>query len=168
MNFRFVTSVLLLIILTTSCTKEYDCSNVPIQPVFIGFASSDIDTFVLRKFKANDNYQNLIDTFIVNDNYSVYRINNDTTTVLIGDATDDGKAGILGGYDWQIFIPSTNQIFTLSNIVSENKTGKCRSGYYKTYCNCTNKNFSANFNNQSINFSNPVLDTGRYYLYINR
>ena len=98
----------------------------------------------------------------------MYRTIGDTTIVLIDDANHDGKAGILAGYDWQIFMPSTNQIFTVSQIVSEKKTEKCRSGYYKTYCNCTNKNFSVNFNSQPIEFSNTLLDTGRYYLYINK
>lgn len=152
----------------TGCNKEYDCSNVQIQPSFIGFASSDIDTFVLRKFKPNDNLQNLIDTFIVNGSYSLYGINNDTTTVLIGDATNDGKAGILAGYDWQIYIPLTNQTFTITDIVSEKNTGKCSGGYYKSYCNCTNRNFSANFNNEPITFSNLPTESGRYYLYIHR
>ena len=167
MTFKVFISVFLLTTIALSCNKEYNCSYVQIQPAFIGFNGSDIDTFVLRKFTANGNYQNLIDTFIVNGDYSAYRISNDTATVFVGDLTNDGKAGILFGYDWQIFIPSTNQAFTVSEIVSEKNTGKC-GGLDKFNCTCTNKNFSTKYDNQTITFSNSLSDSGRYYLYIHR
>ncbi len=167
MNFKFSIPILFLSILTVNCNQEYNCSNVQIQPAFIGFDSSDIATFVLREFKTNDNYQDLIDTFIVNENYSAYKTSDDTTTVFVDDESNDGKAGILTGHDWQIYIPSTNQTFTVSNIVSENNTGKCGS-LDKFNCICLNRNFSANYNNMQINFSNSVADSGQYYIYIHR
>jgi hypothetical protein len=166
MNVKLVTSIILLSVLSLNCTKEYDCLNLPIQPAFIGFASSDIDTFVLRKFKANDSYQNLIDTFIVNGNYSSFNTSNDTTTVFINDATNDGKAGILVGFDWQIFIPSKNKTVLISDISSEMKTGKRGYGIFNVdhVSSCTNHIFSAKVDNQIINF--PNSDTTRHYLYI--
>ena len=167
MNLRIFISALLFSLVFISCNHEIECSYVPLQPAFIGFSASDLDTFVLRKFKPNDNYQSLIDTFTVDGNYSVYRTSNDTIRVLVNDATNDGKAGILHGFDWQIFIPSTNQTLTVSDIVSEQKSTKC-GGLDKTNCYCTNQNFSAKYNGQAITFSNPVLDTGRYYLYIHK
>jgi hypothetical protein len=152
-------------IILSACTKEYNCSDLPIQPAFIGFAPSDIDTFILRKFKANNNYQNLIDTFIIKSgDYSQYRTSNDTTTVFISDASNSGELGIKVGYDWQIFIPSINKTVFVSAIQSEKKTGKVSSGIFnldKTGV-CTNSIFSAKMNNQIINFS----DSAGYYLFI--
>ncbi len=130
MNLKLVTSLLFLSVLSANCNKEYNCINLPIQPAFIGYASSDIDTFVLRKFKANDNYHSLIDTFIINGNYSIYNTTNDTTIVFINDANNDNNAGIFVGYDWQIFIPSKNKIVLISDIISEMKTGKQGHGIF--------------------------------------
>ncbi len=49
-----------LLILFSGCTKERDCDDIALQPAFIGFAPSDIDTFILRKFNPGNSYQKLI------------------------------------------------------------------------------------------------------------
>lgn len=147
-----------------SCTKEYDCADLQIQPAFIGFSPSDIDTFVLKKYKPNDNYQSLVDTFNVIYGYSgQYYTSNDTASVFVS----DGKNGIKAGFDWLLFIPSKNKTIFISDIVSEKKTGKCGSGIFsmdKFGCNCTNKIFSATKDNQVINF--PNSDTAKNFIFI--
>ncbi len=163
MTVKFFIPPLLLITALFSCTKEYDCTDLQIQPAFIRFASSDIDTFVLKKFKPGDNYQILIDTFIVKYGYNgYYQTLNDTTTVLV----TDGKNGIKAGFDWQIFIPAKNKTVFVTDIVSEKKTGKRGYGIFSMdpAPGCTNDIFSAKMDNQTINFSNS--DTARYYLFI--
>jgi hypothetical protein len=121
MKINIIIPAFLLPFVFASCTKEYDCTDLQIQPAFINFSPSDIDTFVLRKFKPSDNYQNLIDTFIVKYGFYVsYQTSNDTTTVIV----TDGKNGIKAGFDWQIFIPAKNKTIFVSDIVSEKKTGK--------------------------------------------
>ena len=160
-----ISGFLFLAIVLFGCTKEYDCNDLPIQPVFIGFSQSDIDTFIVRKFKANDNYQNLIDTFMVKyGTYSLYKISNDTTTVFVGDASNDGKVGIKVGYDWQIFIPSKSKTVFISDIISEKRTGKYGHGIFSLdkVPDCVNRIFSAKIDNQIINFS----DSTGYYIYI--
>ena len=153
----------LLVFVFVSCTKEYDCTDLQIRPAFISFSPSDIDTFVLRKFKPADNFQHLIDTFIVTYGYNAnYQVSNDTTTVFV----TDGKNGIKAGFDWQIFIPAKNKTVFVSDIVSEKKTGKRGHGIFSMdpTPGCTNDIFSAKMDNQLINFSNPV--TAGYYLFI--
>lgn len=163
MTFRFLFPVLLLTTLFASCTKEYDCEDLQIQPAFINYLPSDIDTFVLRKFKAGDNYQTLIDTLIVKSGSNTYyQTSNDTTSVLI----TDGKNGIKTGFDWQLFIPAKNKTILISDIISENKTGKRGYGIFSMdpAPGCTNDIFSAKVDNQIINFSNS--DQSRYKIYL--
>jgi len=163
MKIKIIITTFLLAFVFASCTKEYDCIDLQIQPAFINFSPSDIDTFVLRKFKPSDSYQNLIDTFIVKSGYSgYYQTSNDTTTVLV----TDGKNGIKAGFDWQIFIPAKNKTVFVSDIVSEKKTGKQGYGIFSMDPGgyCTNNIFSAKMDNQIINFSNS--DTARHYLFI--
>ena len=95
--------ILLLIFVIAGCTTEVDCENAPINPAFIAFCSSDIDTFVIKKFKANDSYQTLIDTFTVAYGWTgVYYTSNDTASVFLPDRAKEINAG----FDWQIFIPA--------------------------------------------------------------
>lgn len=165
MTVKYSISVFLLMIILPACTKEYNCGDIPIQPAFIGFAASDIDTFILRKFELNNNYQNLIDTFIIRKGDSApYQMSNDTTTVFVSDASNSGELGIKAGYDWQIFIPSINRTIFVSEIRSEKKTGKLSSGIFSMDKGpiCTNSIFSAKMDNQIINFS----DSAGYYLFI--
>ena len=157
-------SVFSLVFIFASCTKEYDCTDLQIQPAFINFTPSDIDTFVLRKFKQKDNYQNLIDTFKVVYGYTAqYYTTHDTTSVFVS----DGKNGIKAGFDWLIFIPAKNKTIFISDIVSEKKTGTCGYGIFsmdKFGCSCTNDIFSAKKDNQIITFSNS--DTARNFIFI--
>jgi hypothetical protein len=159
---RFIRTIIFSSILISGCTKEYDCADLQIQPAFINFLPSDIDSFVLRKFKAADNYQILIDTFLVTHNYGFYQTSNDTTTVFI----TDGKNGIKAGFDWELFIPAKNKTVLISDIISEKKTEKRGYGIFSLDPGpgCTNNIYSAKVNNQIINFSNS--DTGRHYVYI--
>ncbi len=156
MTIRFIISTFLLITFFTSCTKEYDCTDTQIQPSFINYLPSDIDTFVLRKFKASDNYQTLIDTFVVKHGYdSYYQTFNDTTTVLV----TDGKNGIKTGFDWQLFIPAKNKTVLISDIQSEKKTGKRGYGIFSMdpAPPCTNPIYSANFNNNNSPLSLNII-----------
>jgi hypothetical protein len=147
-----------------SCSKEYDCDDLQISPAFINFPPSDIDTIILRKYRQNDSYQTLIDTFKVINGYSgQYYTSNDTTTVFVS----NGKNGIKAGFDWLIFIPAKNKTIFISEIMSEKKTGTCGSGIFsmdKFGCTCTNDIFSVKKDNQIIYFSNP--NTARDFIFI--
>lgn len=154
---------LLMVFAIASCTKEYDCANLQIQPAFIGFSPSEIDTFVLRIFKPANNYQYLIDTFIVQYGYNGnYQVSNDTTKVFV----TNGINGIKSGFDWQIFIPARNKTVHVSEIVSEKKTGRRGYGIFSLdpAPGCTNEIFSAKMDNQVINF--PNTGTSGYNLFI--
>lgn len=157
--------ITLIAVLFASCgrEREIECDNPQIKTAFIAYASSDIDTFIIRKFKVADNYQTLLDTFRVTYGWSgVYAASNDTTTVSI----NDGKHGIIAGFDWQVFIPATNKTVFISDIVSDKKTGKCRYGIFsmdKQGCYCLNRVYSAKMNNQVINFPDS---SSAYTVYI--
>jgi len=156
--------ILFLSFIIAGCTQEFECADPQIQPAFIGFSSPDIDTFVIRKFKANGNYQTLLDTSMFIYGYSgPYYTSNDTTSVWVSNEEN----GIKAGFDWQIFIPAKNKTVFISDINSEKTTGTCRTGIFsmdKFGCHCRNKVFSAKENNQVIHFSNS--DTGRIVIYI--
>ena len=151
---RLFVCLALLASVINSCGKEYDCANPQLIPALIGFTPSEIDTLILRKYKSNDNFQTLVDSFrIINGLNGQYQSSNDTTYVYL----KNEKNGIYTGFDWILFIPATNRVVTIADIVSEKKTGICGSGIFsmdKFGCTCTNQVFSAKRDNQLIQFSN--------------
>ena len=163
MSGRFVIAALLLSTVIAGCTKEYDCADLQLQPAFVNYLPADINTFTLRKFKANDNYRTLIDTFVVNYGYNaLYQTYRDTTSVLI----TAGYSGIMPGFDWQLFIPAKNKTVLIADIVSEKKTGERGYGIFSLdpAPGCTNAVFSAKINSQTFDFSKA--DNVGYHIYI--
>jgi len=99
-----------------------------INPAFIGFLRSDIDSFILRAYKPNDNFQHLVDTILVIDKFaSVYTTINDTTVVYINDS--DPNHWIKPGFDWRLYIPAKNRTVEISKINSTQVDGKGRVCY---------------------------------------
>ena len=154
LKFRLFVCLSLLLSVINGCGKEYDCADPQLIPALIGFAPSDIDTLIIKKYKSNDNFQTLVNSFrIVNSLSGQYQSSNDTTYIYLRNE----KNGIYAGFDWILFIPARNRVVTIADIVSEEKTGVCGSGIFsmdKFGCTCTNQVFSAKRDNQLIQFSN--------------
>ena len=161
MPFRFIIFAFFSIIILTGCTKTYDCEDLQIRPAFINYLPSDIDSFTLRKYKAGNNYQTLIDSLVViQGSQSYYQTSNDTTSILV----TDGKNGIKAGFDWQIYIRAKNKTVLISDIVSENKKGKRGYGIFSMDPGpgCTNSVISLKVDGQLVIFSalpydNPLI-----------
>ncbi len=98
-----------------------------VHPAFIGFMPSDIDTFILRAYKPNDNFQHLVDTILVIDKYaSIYTTGNDTTVVYVN--SRNPADWIRPGFDWQLYIPAKNKTIQISSITTtqvENRGRVC-------------------------------------------
>lgn len=106
---------ILLIVSAAHCKRP--CVNGHLNPVFIGFSAADINTFVLRAYKPNDNYLHLVDTILVaNYGATIYTTTNDTTIVYVNDSNPNHW--ICPGFDWQIYIPAKNRIVSISNIIT--------------------------------------------------
>ena len=97
------------------------CSNNTINPAFIGFSKSQIDTIILKRFTPGENFADLIDSVVITDPSLdsnccppfQYSVEGDTT--LIFDKYDT-IAPIRAGYDWQIYIPGTRATINISYI----------------------------------------------------
>ena len=145
-----------------SCTKEYDCNDSQISPVFVNYSDSEIDTLILRKYENNSNFQTLIDTLIITPrinsgnpigNNGIYLSQNDSTTVLI-----NFPLGIKVGYDWQLFIPATHKVIKISDILSERNHGKRSTGIFRIFSldarpPCTNEIYSCKVDGRLIDFT---------------
>jgi uncharacterized protein YaiE (UPF0345 family) len=151
--------IILLAILTSllfSC-RNIQCNNTYITPVFVGFPSGDLDTIVLRKFKAGSDFQVLEDTtiFTNNDTVAAYYTSNDTTIVEMNIISGEYKY-LLPGDDWQVYLPAKNVTVLVSNIASPQMHIKCFGD-----CGCVNQidSFMQN-GNEEIPRSANIPDFG--------
>jgi len=150
-----------LLFLIYGCTHRINCSDLGIVPAFISFDSTDIDTLILEKYKLNDNYQSLIDTFKIIRNVSaIYQTSNDTTLIY---NQPYGENQIKAGYDWKILIPSLNRTILISDITGKNNTEKC--GDLNAKCFCYNTVYSLKQDGQVINFSSSFRNSYTLFTY---
>ena len=161
-SFLFVSCTLL------SCTKSYNCADPVIRIGFIGFKQSDLDTLIVRQFKANTNFQTLIDTNLVMYQYNaMFTVSNDTITMF----SQNPQSQIRNGYDWLVYIPAKNRTVAISNIVGDHKTGGRNWGIFSLDPGppCINDLFTAKVDSQQINIPKITDTIGNtsYYLFIN-
>lgn len=167
---KFFPFFLVITILFFGCKSSvYDCDNLQIQTIFIGYSKPDIDTFIIRRYKAIDSFRTLIDTLMIKEGSGTYyKFMHDTASVDFYNFTTGGIHGIQAGYDWELFIPANNKTFRISEIVDEKRKGKCRNGIFsmdKFNCYCFNEIYSLKLNGQIKNFSNvTATETCKIYL----
>jgi hypothetical protein len=125
---KFFLSIIIPAITLFSCNPEHPCENNQLNPTFIGYSISDIDTCFLKRYKVNDNFQNPIDSIIVTNKFpSIYTSSNDTTIVYINDSNPYNW--ISPGYDWKVYIPATNQTFSISEVKSIQTSSSAKTCY---------------------------------------
>ena len=162
---RKVIVLVCLLIIISSCNREYNCSNDTLKLTFIGYTKADVDTLVVKKYAANTNFQQLQDSMVITRDTSGIDQSNDT--VSFGVNTPNNI--IQFGSDWRVLIPSTNKTIAISNIVSPQQQGKCTTGYFdKVACVCYNSIQSLAQDGQTISY--PARDTSfnGYHVYIHR
>jgi hypothetical protein len=99
----------------SSCCKQKDCLIGHINEISLAsFTASDIDTIVVRRFTKASNFNNLLDTINLTYSNSNSYPNGDTTTIYVSDTSLAMKAN----YDYEIYIPATNTVAGISNIIA--------------------------------------------------
>jgi hypothetical protein len=166
----FNTIILLFpVLLFSSCcrTKTAACVDPVIEPSFVGYSMSDIDTMIIRMYKANDNFNTLLDTFKIancsgsssdsNSCYSsYYTASSDTINIFIQPGYNESSTSsnlycqIRKGYDWSIYMPSIDQADSISNITIEQETGSLEDCCCKAPDECPNKITSLKINETVI------------------
>lgn len=138
-----------------SCGRTITCGDPDIAFAFISPSAFNVDTLRIKKFSPNNSFQNLVDSFSIFRSVNYYTVRKNDTTLI-------GLYGqsfyIKPGFDWQIFVPSTNQTFSVSNITKEDLTDKCPT--FSMHCFCLNKITGIKLNNQNAipnSFQNYTL-----------
>jgi hypothetical protein len=152
-----------LLIIISGCNREYNCSNDTLKLSFIGYTKANVDTLIVKKYAANTNFQQLQDSMVITRDTSGISQNNDTISFGVNSPNNI----IQFGSDWQVFVPAIYKTVAISNIISPQQQGKCRTGNLdKVACVCYNNIQSLVQDGQTISY--PARDTSfnGYHVYI--
>jgi len=106
-------STLLLIICITLISCNYDCNHATANISLLSFPVNETDTIIVRKFTKSSNFKSLLDTFSLNKSNSSYQRTNDTLEIYNTFGTDNG---LLGKYDYEVYLPEINRLFQITEI----------------------------------------------------
>ena len=99
-----------------SCGKDIPCDDATSTLNFISFPDTETDTIILKRFTKATNFVTPVDTFFFNKLNSSYAVFSDT--LEIGNSFG-GDNGLKSKYDYEIYLPQTNKIFRISEIIEE-------------------------------------------------
>ena len=108
-----------------SCCREEDCETGYLNITTINFSQQESDTFILRRFKVNTNYNQFVDSLLLARDYNSNYTDNglDTSFVIL---YETNPFRISTGYDYELFFPSTNTLRRISGISEiKNKQTVC-------------------------------------------
>ena len=117
MKAKFFAILLLTCIMAASCCKDKDCEKSSLGFTLISFSPTEMDTIIFRRFEAGSNFRNTIDSmFIDNINKFSFYSHGDSVDFGITD-TPYFKFRIQPGFDYEIYIPGTNKLVKISDII---------------------------------------------------
>jgi hypothetical protein len=143
--------LLLFLILMIFGGCKYACLENYMNPVFIGFGPGQVDTFVVRAYQPNSNFQQLVDTTVVtNCCAGVFTVQGDSTVIFLNE--ESNSKNLSPDYDWQIYIPSTGKTARITSIQSPLSKGTR---------GCYNPIISYVQDGQFVNAK--LVETGKFY-----
>ncbi|MBS1570766.1 MAG: hypothetical protein JST62_00010 [Bacteroidetes bacterium] len=102
-----------------SCCRTQDCETGYLNIATINFSRQESDTFILRRYNVNTNFNLLVDTLLLARNVNTFYTDKglDTSFVIINESN---PFRLTTGYDYELFFPATNTLRKISAI-SETK-----------------------------------------------
>ena len=99
-----------------ACSRSRPCVEGTAILNFVSFTDAETDSIVLRKYVKDNGFNSLIDSVIISKNNSIYQKSNDTLHIL---TSMQGEYNLDIHYDYEVYMPYTNKLFRISNIVVE-------------------------------------------------
>jgi len=145
--------LIVLSIYFTSCCYEIQCTNsgVVVRSIaFPQFTTDQIASIVIRRFNQNSNFQKPIDSLLINSANSV--INSAVSDTPVVQLNFQIKY-ITPGYDFEIFVPSTNTLAKITNILQPpSQENACSYSEVPEHSSCSNPITSVTVNGVLQNY----------------
>ncbi|CAN5585891.1 hypothetical protein BH11BAC3_BH11BAC3_06850 [soil metagenome] len=134
---RHLVIALVTLLTFVGCCYKVDCGQENLNFGLVSVSQADMDTIIFRKYEANSNFQSLKDTMQVTDINELFpSISGDTILFLISYYYSVNiKFPIIAGNDYEIFIPGTNKLTRITDIIEQKTKRKhCDISDGNNYC----------------------------------
>ena len=108
---------------------HYPCGDASSLIGLVNFTEAESDTIIVRRFTKGSDFTALHDSAIITNNNANLQRQFDTVRVLFN---FEGNEFITSEYDFQIFLPATNNLYELTDIAEDIRYGS-KAGQ-KVYC----------------------------------
>jgi hypothetical protein len=121
-----------LVLLSIGCSKdEEDCAFLAPSIVYVGFDENESDTMIIRRFENNNQFDNLLDTFVVSK-ANITRTIVGTDSVILSPANYPALNNEFYSNNWELYLPGAQETVRIDNITprfnSQTETGaQCQS-----------------------------------------
>lgn len=131
------TILLSLFMVFNSCTCKYHCPDDVLWMVFVNYKNSELDTIVIKAYKADGKFDNFIgtDTFITD--WKSYSMVLDTLadTLYPGNRSlYKNNYAINADFDYQIILASSHKMYSITGILSNNASVSYACGHSQPQC----------------------------------
>lgn len=133
MNRKTLFIIPILAISIFSSCKKCPCGAAEgLLPAFIGYSESQTDTLILRRYANTGNFNQLMDTLLINEPLLNFVRSNDT----LSPSYNSISIPMVEGNDYEIAVPAINKTYRISGIVEAKNSNPCNSIFSmdKTYC----------------------------------
>lgn len=137
-------------IVFVSCSSTQSCLEASARLNFVSFPDAATDSMILKKFIKNSGFTSLVDSVIITKTNSIYQKSNDTLYIA---TPEQGDYVININYDYEVYLPLTQEIFKISDIAQKLTERKVGISLDKTVC--VNPIESYKVNGNTINSSLP-------------
>ena len=149
----------------SSCTVSVPCDNGNIKLGFVSFSDNATRIVILRQYKKSTNFKSLVDTVLIDKTSDSYKMSNDSLQIEYSFNSRHGytssKHGLTSEYDYEVYLPTIDKTFQISDITEEYKMQK--KGFTSSNSDCDTfinaysvdgKKFIGEFRNLTIFFNN--------------
>jgi hypothetical protein len=143
--------LLILAALIAYFSSCHNCACIPstgLKLGFISFDSTEVDTIISRKFQKGTHFSQLLDTLQWDRGNVSFNRHNDTFQM----GSFVGIFLLQKQYDYQVFIPASNRLYTITEINEPQRIGNC-SGKVM----CVNSLVSTTLNDTARSIAHDVL-----------
>lgn len=138
-------------LIITSCCKRVKCTQGYIPLAFVGFDQNDMKSFYIRRYKQNSSFTIKIDSVTFRQEELLFKFSQDTVFVTVHESLlSKDKYFTQGGYDYEIVIPATSQVFSLTELLETNQEEKV-CGMSRAVCNTIIRSAKVNGINYQLN-----------------
>lgn len=106
-----------------SCCRTEDCETGYLNIATINFSIQQSDTFIVRRYKVNTNFNLLVDTLLLARNINCFYTDQglDTSFVIINESN---PFRLNTGFDYILYFPATNTLRKISDITERKNQQK--------------------------------------------